>query len=138
MSKNSRKAIAIIATITMSACMMNAPVQAALPPDNVNITIQNIAIINNGCNIKLTTNNKYSCYGYTVVQSGYTSGLKLEVQVYDGIWRTVKTWTASGNSYADIDEVYTGQSGNQYRLKATHYAYNSSGSLVETLYSYSY
>jgi hypothetical protein len=137
MSKNSRKAAALMTAITISTCMLSIPVRAALPPDNGSISIQNIAILSKTSRMSPLSNNQYSCYGSTSVLDGYTAGIKLEVQVYDGIWRTVKTWSTTDIEYCDISEVYTGKSGNQYRLKATHYAYNSSGSLVETLYSYS-
>ncbi len=72
------------------------------------------------------------CEGITYVQSGYTASTYVELQVSDGSWRTVATWsggTSAGGSY------YV--SGGSYRVRTTHRAYQN-GSLVETVYSYDY
>jgi len=93
-----------------------------------------------GCDNSLTLNSggRLGCYGGTEVQYGYKADVKVELQQYNGGWRTIKTWTSPiSSSYASVYSDWYVNSGYQYRLQVTHRALNSSNSVVETFVSYS-
>ena len=71
----------------------------------------------------------------TSVYAPNTAGVKVELQRNGS---TFKTWTDRGGISASVSETYSVASGsNTYRLRVTYTAYNSSGTAVETLVSYS-
>ena len=80
---------------------------------------------------------KLNCYGYTDVYSGYTSKVVVELQQYtNGSWTPIKTWTDNpGSKYSTVDANYYVTSG-IYRVKTSHYAYNSSGVQVDYFSDY--
>lgn len=113
-------------------CMISAMVPmtssyAALPDDTV--SPQYIAFTKISCD--LTNNGGLRCQGDTKVSSAYKAGVQVNLEQYNGGWSTVKTWTASGANSATVDKTHYPASGYTYRLHVYHYAYNSSGTLVE-------
>lgn len=128
-------AAALCALCCVSAGAMNtfAPVKAAVIDNSA--SVQNIAIT--GYSESLTgSSGSYTCYGSTRVASGYSAGVTVELQKYTSGWGTIMTWSASGGSKASLNQPYAVPRGT-YRLKVTHKAYNSSGSLVESFVKYS-
>lgn len=93
-----------------------------------------IAGMNNDISI---SSGKANCYGNTIVSSGYKAKVKVELQQKETSWKTIKTWTVSGNLSATVNEPYTLTKGNSYRLKTTHYALNTDGSVAEYVTQYS-
>ena len=128
---------AIIAMSFCASAMPILPVNAALPDNDV-IQPMNIAITSKNAKITVGNWRALTCEGKTVVTTGYTAGLTVELQEDSGSgWTTIKTWTSKGSTAVNISETYYGSSGCSYRLKNTHRAYNSAGTVVETLYTYS-
>lgn len=135
-----KKFILILATITLFNSNVFAETVSSINTNNsqyTEIMPQNIAIINNSRNLTISSGTAY-CYGYTQTQSGYSAKVKVELQRKDTTWITIKSWekTSTGLS-TSVDETYSVSSGYSYRLKTTHYALNSSGSVVESTVKYS-
>lgn len=84
-----------------------------------------------------SSDGKLYCQGDTHVYWGYKAGVTVELQQYDGSWNTIKTWYNAENSrFAVVSEYYYVVNGT-YRLKVTHEAYNSNGTVAETEITYS-
>ena len=100
---------------------------------------RNIAIIFTGNDLQLGALGRLYCYGET--QSNpvyYNTGVKVELQQYDGGWNTIKTWEATGNTWAIIEKYYYVDRGYAYQLKVTHYAYDiETDEEVESYVTYS-
>lgn len=133
------KAICAAAVITVTACAavttgFSGHAEAAKIDDSV--SIQNI-VINDASNSLWRSGNTMNCYGNTKVPSGYSSGLTMELQKYDGGWTTIKTWSSTGGTSATLSRTHSVSSGYRYRLKTTHKAYNGAGGTAETIVKYS-
>ena len=77
------------------------------------------------------------CYGRTETMDGYTAKVIAELQINDGSWTTVKSWTKTGTgTVANVYETYSVGSGS-YRLKVTHQALRN-GAIIETTTKYYY
>ena len=65
---------------------------------------------------------------------GYTNKIvcKLQRERTNG-WTTLKTWTATGTRYADIDQDWAVYSGYNYRIVVTFSVLDSDGTVLETL-----
>lgn len=79
-----------------------------------------------------------TCLGNVILyNSSNSTTLTVQLQKSTGSgWKTIKTWTTSAISYADIEGYYFVASGT-YRVCTTAQVYNSSGYLVETESIYS-
>lgn len=77
-----------------------------------------------------------NCYAYAKAKSGYTVGLTVVLQQYDGGWNSYKTWNVSAASIAELDKTYAVASGYTYRLKVTFKSYED-GTLVDSNTKYS-
>lgn len=87
---------------------------------------------------KTVLGGKATCTGEAVVtDSNYDVTVKCELQKLDGTWKTLKSWSESGNFGVDAGGSYYVSSGYTYRVKTTVKVYNSNGSLRETATEYS-
>ncbi|MCH5209333.1 MAG: hypothetical protein J1F01_00025 [Oscillospiraceae bacterium] len=125
--------LVIGATATAAVPGADASVNNIAPSDSV----QNIAIVQMSNNLQKGSLCKLTCYGSTAVQLGYHSAVTVELQEYNGGWHTIKTWSATGNSFAGISETYYGNSNYSYRLRLTHTAYDSNWNYVESYVKFS-
>lgn len=137
MKKNQRKKLiavtmAAVACLSSSGTMAFAQDARAIGGTDI-IVPYNIAITQTENSLDLGSGGKLNCYAKTYVQSGYKAGVKVELQQKAGSWTTIKTWSGKANLSVEVDEDYYVTSGYQYRLKLTHTAYNSSGSVIETI-----
>jgi hypothetical protein len=74
-----------------------------------------------------------SCRAYCFAASGYTVEVECKLQRSIGTsWSTVKTWTKTGNGYANINQDWAVSSGYTYRVYATYRIRNASGTLLES------
>lgn len=99
----------------------------------------NIAIQDTTNELYIKPNGELSCLGITTVYGSKIAGVKVELQYNTGKkWETIETWTQSSMFAVTIDESYAlaGVDGT-YRLKTTHYAYNSNGGIIEEIIKYS-
>ena len=136
--KGFKKQIAI--ALALTACMgmtsaFAAEMATAEATGQAIVSPRYTAITNADCEFNLQNGVAY-CKGYTYVQSGYKAGVVVELQKNNGGWKTFKTWTANGGTYATVNETYSVSSGYSYRIKVTHKAYDSTGSLVEVVTTY--
>ena len=83
------------------------------------------------------SSNKANCYAYTKTPPKYRAKVKVELQQKGTSWTTLKTWIVTDSSKAIVDENYTLTKGCSYRLKTTHYALNTNGSVAEYITQYS-
>lgn len=120
-----------IAALLLVVCFVGETNLFAYAVDNTD-TIQPYYVGTSGIGCSLSiSSGKATCKGYVYLYSGYTSSLTLNLQKYsDGSWKTLKTWTGSGNS---IEKPYYVSSGYQYRVTFTAKVYNSSGTLVDNI-----
>ena len=131
-----KKVIAItMAATTMCLCVSSA-VGAKAPDSGSIISPQNIAVTTTDSQLTLGSYGELSCYGTTQVQSGYTAEVIVELQQFNGGWGTIQTWSKKGGRSAMVNVNHYVIKGS-YRLKLTHNAYNSSGTLVESIPKYS-
>lgn len=104
---------------------------------NASVSPYFIAIVSFFNNLTLNSSGKLTCEGETEVQYGYIAGVTVELQQYNGQWNTIKTWSASDSTIVYLSRDWYVTSSYQYRLKLTHTAINSSGTVVESFTSYS-
>lgn len=130
----------IAAAMLSAVCCLSAvmicfasPASAAVIDNSA--SVQN-EIITNWSESLTGSSGNLTCNGTTKVNSGYSAGVTVELQKYTTSWGTIKTWSASGGTKASVSEPYSVSRGS-YRLKVTHKAYNSSGSLAESFVKYS-
>ncbi|MDO4300607.1 MAG: hypothetical protein Q4D26_04345 [Clostridia bacterium] len=135
-----KKFIFILATVTLLNSNVFADTNTSVIMDNdeyTEISPKYIAIITPYKNLSIS-DGKATCYGYTKTQDNYKAKVKVELQKLNSTWTTIKSWEkTSTSSSATIDKTYSVTKGYSYRLKTTHYALNSSGSVVDSVVKYS-
>lgn len=140
--KNSKVKSKVIAMLLTAACMaapvigMPVPAAAATPPPTDIAVPYNIAITSVDYSLTPNYRGNLQCYAKTLVQAGYTAGVYVELQQYNGGWTAIKTWNKKGGSIAVVDEPYDVDPNYNYRLYIIHSAY-SGNTLVEVLHKYS-
>jgi len=141
--KVSGKIIASVIAVLM--CLNGISVASAVKLDNptdpgkVNASVSPffLAIVSYDNNLILNSGGRLTCEGRTEVQYGYVAGLVIELQQYDGQWKTIKTWSASDSTIVSLNKDWYVVSGYQYRLKLTHTAMNGNSAVIESYSSYS-
>ncbi len=88
-------------------------------------------------NFDTNSNGSLHCDGYTSVWKDYNAGIVAELQQYDGGWNTIKTWSDYAADFASVDNNWFVVGGYSYRLKTTHYAYDSNWNQVYSVVKYS-
>lgn len=121
-----------ILVLMLAVCVQFASVPAFAMGETRNIAINNC--INS---LTMDTPGVLTCTGGTTVKSGYTAKVIVELQILDGGWETIATWSDAGGTIAGVDRDYNVTRGNSYQLRLTHLAYNSNGNLVEMITDYS-
>lgn len=125
------------AVIIGCSAICGAPVSAKVIPDDGIVSPQYVAITSKSCSLSITGGTA-DCYGYTQVKTGYSAGTTVELQRYVGDdWITIETWNKKRSSSSSVNEYQTVSKGYKYRVKVTHASYNSSGTLLEAVTSYS-
>lgn len=131
-----KKMFAVMMAAVLCLCATGAAC-AKVPDSGSEIAPQNIAVLMTANNLTLGSFGKLTCYGQTTTQPGYIAETVIEVQQLNGSWGTIHTFTKKGSgTIATIDEDYYVGKGT-YQLKLTHKAYNSSGTLIESITKYS-
>lgn len=137
-TKRFRRMAALAAAAVMCMAMPGMGAAAStIIGGNVTVAPANIIISGTYNGLEYTSGSVLSCYGSTTVPSGYTAYVKVELQQYDAGWSTIKTWTNQGGSNATVDELRAVDTDYHYKLKITHKAYDSNGTLIETITEYS-
>ncbi len=85
----------------------------------------------------INSNGSLYCSGSTSAWSGYKAGVVVELQKNDGGWTTIKTWSDYDDTFAAVDNNWFVEDGYSYRLKITHYAYDSNWNQVYSVVKYS-
>ncbi len=126
MKKTVGKIFTLAMTALMLLCLIPASAENGVAPANIAITTSSVCLDYEGFGVLY-------CYGETQVQPGYTAKTKVELQQHvDGGWETIKTWTkTSTGTMAVIEKNYAVESGYEYILITTHYAYED-GVFVES------
>lgn len=134
--KKSKKALIAVLAVASMVVPTSAGVSAALPPDS-SISSPNYVVIDT-TEISLTkSSGKLEPYGSMTVPIGYTCSMTSELQKLDGSWQTIATWYGTGKTSCILDQTWGYNSSYSYRLKITYYAYNSSGTCVDSTVRYS-
>lgn len=137
---NVKKLITLLSLVSAFSCHANTFAEESNTQTTGNIgnivAPYSIAITYISAELELGSFGGFSCYGCTEVQGQYTAGVTVELQYYDGGWDTIADWSHKAY-YAEVDSTYYVSERGEYRIKVTHKAYNSSGSVVETMTSYS-
>lgn len=126
-----------------AACIsaVNIPVSATSTVANIAdsdiVSPQNIAITVMARNLTYVSSGVLECYAQTSTTIGYYAGVTVELQQYDGGWDTIKTYVGSAEMSFVYDREVSVTSGYKYRLKVTHRAMTSSGTIVEEFVKYS-
>lgn len=78
-----------------------------------------------------------SCRAYCQAKSNNVVRVECSLQWFNGSgWITVGNWTSSAAQYASISERWAVSPGYTYRLYATFYVCNASGSVLEKTTNY--
>ena len=78
------------------------------------------------------------CNGATEVLPGYRAAVDVELQKKLGsVWTPIKTWSSSDWDYSSIEKYWYVETGYEYRVKTTHYSYDSNGNQLEKVTKYS-
>ena len=57
----------------------------------------------------------------------------VQLQVYkNGTWKTLMSWSDTGTGYAQVDQIYSVDSGYNYKVKVTGYICNDLGLPIES------
>ncbi len=134
-----KRFILVIGAVLMLNCNIFADDNCNTSNTLSDYSIENsrfIAITKNKNNFNIASNGEASCYGYTKTISGYKAMIKAELQKYNLGWKTIKSWSNTGGITAAISQSYYVTKG-KYRLKVTHYALNSNGTIIESSTTYS-
>lgn len=140
--KNSKVKSKVIAMLLTAACMaapvigMPVPAAAATPPPTDIAVPYNIAITSVRNSLTPNYSGNLQCYARTSVQAGYTAGVYVELQQYNGGWTAIKTWNKRAASSVSINEACDVDPNYNYRLYIIHSAY-SGNTLIEVLHKYS-
>ena len=139
MYKNNLKKVVAVVLSVVSLCSTgmlsyanvknNSDFDYGIAPNYIAISSTYTALYKN-------SNGSLNCDADTVVWRD-NAGVKAELQRYDGGWKTIKTWSDKGEDFASVDNDWFVASGYDYRLKTTHYAYDSNWNTVETVVKYS-
>lgn len=106
--------------------------------NNSEIMPMYIAISYTYSGISLGSGWKVTCNGITEVWDGYRAAVDVELQMKIGsVWTTIKTWSASDWDYASVERDWYVESGYEYRVKTTHYSYDSNWNQLEKVTKYS-
>jgi len=82
--------------------------------------------------LELQSSGLLVCRAETSVTPGNTAGVTIELQQsVNGVWTTIKTWSASKATRISLTETWSVAKGT-YRLQCTHTAKNSSGTLLDS------
>ena len=131
----------VISAAAAAACvsLISVPAFASAEPQPISgiAAPQNIVIIKNRQSFSIDAGGKTTCYGLTNVPSGYDAETIVELQQLTGTWNTIKSWRSRKALSAVVDENWYVTQGFSYRIKVTHKAYNSSGTLIESIPEYS-
>ena len=122
---------ALVLCLSWSTALAAAPGEDAVSPNYTGI---------------LSTSNDFyltagllKCFARLETKNNYTADITVQLQVYDDRWRTTATWSDDRDAtIAFVSEDYTpprSSEDKKYRLYITNKAYDSSGKLVETVYT---
>lgn len=114
--------------------------QEGIPTSEANKSIVSprfIAIVEYSNGLRLNSGGRLTCQADTSVQMGYIAGVTIELQQFNGGWSTIKTWSAQAPKFAELYQDWYVAKNYDYRLKVTHRALNSGGSIIENFISYS-
>jgi len=139
---NAKRLAAVLAAITMCggmACTTALTAMAKAPAESGSIVPWNIAITKTSCYLERVSSSQVSGYATCLVPStsNYTTGITVELQQLNGSWKTIKTWTATGDTSVSLEKTYFVLPDYSYRFKVTNKAYYSNGSLIESIVKYS-
>lgn len=136
--KGLKKALAIGMAAAMCLALPGIGTYAKALPTEEAVAPANIIISATDNYIEWVGTNTLEIAGGTEVPHGYEAYVLVELQQKNGSsWKTIKTFTDQGGSYAMVSRYYAVMSGYDYRLKLTHKAYDSNGNLIETIIKYS-
>lgn len=124
----------IIALFLAFACIFSAavPAMAAESESTVSPRYTYITQMYAHLSINRSTGRSQSdAHGYA--PSAGSVKVVCRLQQYTGSsWSTVKTWSSTSTSVASVSEPWYVAKGYTYRVFASCYVYNASGSLIET------
>lgn len=142
MKKNKLKKT--IAIFLSAACMCGTSSIALAEGGNGNgednnslVSPMYIAISTTYTSLTVNSNGSFKCAGNTMAHIGYNAGIVAELQKYDGGWTTIKSWSNYDARTAAVSNNWFVESGYSYRLKTTHYAYDSNWNQVDSVVKYS-
>ncbi len=96
-----------------------------------------IAIMEPALNLEKLNKNKVRCWAENIVEYGKISKVKVELQMKDGIWETIKTWEDTYENYVCIEKEWYVESSYKYRMKVTFEAYTENMVFIERSIRYS-
>ena len=96
-----------------------------------------ITIIQTILDLERVSSNTVLCYADNTVDYGNIAKVKVELQIKDGDWETIKTWEDTYHRFACIEKEYAVKSNCKYRLKVTFEAYTENMVLIERDIQYS-
>lgn len=139
MYNSAKKFIIAVSAAAVCLCPCGVPSMAANSGESSTETTVPMYIAINRVynNLSLGSWGKLTCDGETEVAAGFNAEVVAELQESTGNgWNTIQTWTAYNPIAASISADYYVAHGT-YRLKTTHRAYTSGGTLVEIITRYS-
>lgn len=78
--------------------------------------------------ISITSLGRADCYGYVSVKEGYSVRLTVDLVQDD---ESIKNWSEYGYNEIEIEESHYVLRGHNYKVVATAYIYNPTGSLAD-------
>ena len=139
MYNSTKKFIIAVSAAAVCLCPCGVPSMAADSGESGTETAVPMYIAINRVynNLSLGSWGKLTGIGTTEVDYGFNAEVIMELQESTGNdWETIKTWSSYMANTANISEDHYVAHGT-YRLKTTHRAYTSGGTLVEIITRYS-
>ena len=129
-----KRIIAVVLMVVLSLSLCTVAFATAPENDTITPRYSDIASISANLTLSNASTGQLKCTG-SATSNRATDTVKLtaKLQRYNnGIWTTIKTWTANGSGYALISKYYSVVSGYTYRLQVTTNVYSSSGTYLES------
>lgn len=126
-----RTAKRIFNLFLLTAIFTVITVNAATPPEQHDIQPRYTGVASVMADLDISSSGRASVYGNVRTIPGYTASITVSLRQDTGT--SVKSWSSSGSGTITIDKIYYVATGHDYFTSVQVNAYNSSGTLVDSI-----
>lgn len=129
-----KRVIQVFLAATLLCFFMNGALALESPLKNSTGLLRYTYTSNVYCGFSISSSGVASCDGDVYPKSGYSASVAVKLQQNDGGWKTIATWTGSGQAgkAASASGTKSVSAGYDYRVVVEGTVRNSSGTVVES------